>query len=270
MWWFDDDHYQRLARQHRDAHHKADPFPHSVIDDFLPAEVCDGLLREFPAPRGREWQHIDKRDHKKLAAAKIAQLGDFTRHVLHELNGPSALAFLETLTGISGLIPDPYLEGGGLHQIERDGFLKVHADFNIHPHLKLDRRLNLILYLNKDWEDEYNGHLELWDRPVKRCVQKILPVCNRVVVFNTTDWSWHGHPDLLKCPPGWTRKSVALYYYSNGRPAEERSASHGVLWKERPTELTPSLPLGSRVLLKMAEVMEKPVKWMRRKASPLP
>ena len=268
MWRFDHQHYQQLAQQHHEAHQKADPFPHSVIDNFLPPEVCDGLLGEFPSPRGKEWQQIDKRDHKKLAAQKISQLGEFTRNVMHELNGPSMLAFLEALTGITGLIPDPYLEGGGLHQIERDGFLKIHADFNIHPQLKLDRRLNLILYLNKDWKDEYNGHLELWDREVKNCVQKILPVCNRAVVFNTTDFAWHGHPERLLCPPGWTRKSVALYFYSNGRPAEERSESHGVLWKERPTTVTPQLPLRSRVLLRMAELMEKPVKWMRRKASP--
>ena len=95
-------------------------------------------------------------------------------------------------------------------------------------------------------------------------------MCNRAVVFNTTDWSWHGHPEPLRCPPGWTRRSIALYYYSNGRPDAECSASHGVLWKERPTSLTPRLPLRSRALLRMAEVLEKPVKWMRRKASARP
>jgi hypothetical protein len=270
MWRFDDEHYQRLALEHCEAHQSAEPFPHSVIDDFLPPEVCDALLREFPTPHGHDWELIDKRDHRKLVAQKIAAFGEATRHILQELNGPSALAFLETLTGITGLIPDPYLEGGGLHQIERDGFLKVHADFNVHPRLRLDRRLNLILYLNREWKDEYNGHLELWDRDMKRCVRKVLPVCNRAVVFNTTDWAFHGHPEPLRCPPGWTRKSVALYYYSNGRPAAERSDGHGVLWQERPTSVTPGLSFRSRVLLKMANLMEKPVKWMRRKASPRP
>ena len=54
------------------------------------------------------------------------------------------LEFLETLTGIDGLVPDPYFAGGGLHQIVRGGFLKVHADFNWHPKLRLDRRLNML------------------------------------------------------------------------------------------------------------------------------
>jgi hypothetical protein len=169
------------------------------------------------------------------------------------------------LTGISGLIPDPYLEGGGLHQIERDGFLKVHADFNVHAKLRLDRRLNFILYLNQDWREEYNGHLELWDRGMTRCVRKVLPVCNRAVVFVTTDWSFHGHPEKLACPPGRTRKSVALYYYTNGRPAEERSAGHGVLWQERPSDRD-GHDFRTRTLLKLAAVAEKPAKWVRRLA----
>jgi Rps23 Pro-64 3,4-dihydroxylase Tpa1-like proline 4-hydroxylase len=264
MWRFDNEHYQRLAQQYQAAHQAAEPFPHSVIDDFLPIAVCEELLREFPSPQGSAWQHIDKRDHKKLAAQKIAQFGEFTCHVLHELNGPACLGFLETLTGIRGLIPDPYLEGGGLHQIERGGFLKIHADFNKQPHLHLDRRLNLILYLNKDWKDEYNGHLELWERGMKRCARKILPVFNRAVVFNTTDWALHGHPEPLQCPPGRTRKSVALYFYSVGRPAEEMSDSHGVLWNERPNTLS----FRGRVLLKLADLADKPGKWMRRKAVP--
>jgi hypothetical protein len=92
----------------------------------------------------------------------------------------------------------------------------------------------LIVYLNKDWRESYNGHLELWDRTMSRCVQKILPIYSRCVVFSTTDWSYHGHPEKLACPAGMTRKSIALYYYTNGRPQEERSAHHGTLWQETP------------------------------------
>jgi hypothetical protein len=257
--------YARLAEDNREAYLKGDPFPHIVLDDFLPLEVCERLLQEFPDPR-RDWTCIDSYDQKKLAAQKEAEFGEFTRELLREFNSPACLQFLETLTGIGNLIPDPYFEGGGLHQIEPGGFLKVHADFNWHPRLRLDRRLNLIVYLNKDWCEEYNGHLELWDHSMNRAVRKVLPVCNRAVVFSTTSWAYHGHPEKLACPPGQTRKSLALYYYSNGRPEHEKEASHGVLWKERAAGWEGG-KVSATLLRGMAGLLERPAKWMRRKAN---
>jgi hypothetical protein len=203
-----------------------------------------------------------------LAAQKEAEFGKFTRDLLREFNSPGCLQFLETLTGIGNLMSDPYFEGGGLHQIEPGGFLKVHADFNWHPRLRLDRRLNLIVYLNKDWREEYNGHLELWDRSMSRAVRKVLPVFNRAVVFSTTSWAYHGHPEKLACPSGQTRKSLALYYYTNGRPEHEKEASHGVLWKERASGWEGS-KMSATLLRGMAGLLERPAKWMRRKANRL-
>src|SRR5262245_11791919 len=231
---FDAPRYQELATRHKEPYRGADPFPHVVIDDFLPAGVGEKILEEFPTPHRAAWDHIDSYDQKKLAAQEEVQLGECTRELLREFNSPGCLRFLEALTGISGLIPDPYFEGGGLHQIERGGYLKVHADFNWHRRLSLDRRLNLILYLNKDWHEDYKGHLELWDRTMSHCVRKVLPVYNRCVIFNTTSWAYHGHPEKLACPPDRTRKSLALYYYTSGRPAEELGEKHGTLWQERP------------------------------------
>ena len=126
--------------------------------------------------------------------------------------------------------------GGGLHQIERGGYLKIHADFNRHPKFNLDRRLNLLLYLNENWKEEYGGHLELWNNQMTACVRRISPIFNRCVIFNTTDFSYHGHPEPLTCPEHVTRKSLALYYYSNGRPETERSRPHGTLTQTRPGE----------------------------------
>jgi hypothetical protein len=110
--------------------------------------------------------------------------------------------------------------------------LKIHTDFNWYPRLKLDRRLNLLLYLNRNWEENYGGHLELWSPNMARCERKILPIANRCVIFSTTNSSYHGHPDALTCPEGWTRKSLALYYYSNGRPQDEKTYS--TVFKARP------------------------------------
>jgi Rps23 Pro-64 3,4-dihydroxylase Tpa1-like proline 4-hydroxylase len=120
-----------------------------------------------------------------------------------------------------------------LHQIKRGGYLEVHADFNRHSKLKLDRRLNLLLYLNQDWRDEYGGHFELWNADMTRPVRKILPLFNRCAVFSTTSTSYHGHPTPLACPAGRTRKSIATYYYSNGRPEEEVRDDHSTLFQAR-------------------------------------
>jgi hypothetical protein len=117
----------------------------------------------------------------------------------------------------------------------------VHADFNRHRDYGLDRRLNLLLYLNKDWRQEYGGELQLWDRDMKQCEAKVLPIFNRVMIFGTTDFTYHGHPDPLQCPEGMTRKSLALYYFSNGRPAEEVTGEHSTLFRARdPKDLRPT------------------------------
>ena len=113
------------------------------------------------------------------------------------------------------LIADPSLEGGGLHQSARGGFLNMHADFTVHPHNRnWQRRANLILYLNEDWEPEYGGDLELWSTDMKRCVEKVSPIANRVLIFTTDATSFHGHPEPMRCPEGTARRSLALYYFS--------------------------------------------------------
>ena len=224
------------ARALHDDFRTGDPFPHIVIDGLIPDEVLDGVLEEFPEPGGAGWEQFDKPTELKLALADAEQMSPVTRHLLAELDGQVFVEFLETLTGIDGLIPDPHHVGGGLHQILPGGFLKVHADFNRHPRLRLDRRLNALVYLNRDWPDSYGGHLELWDAAMTGCARRVLPVFNRMVIFATTDFANHGHPDPLGCPPGRARRSLALYYYSNGRPREELAPDHTTLFQSRPGE----------------------------------
>lgn len=210
----------------------AQPFPHIVIDNLFPDELLRTILADFPKPDEIEWRKFDNATEKKLGYWHESALRPDLQLFLYQMNSPSVLRFLETLTGIDGLIPDPYYGGAGPHQILPGGFLKVHVDFNWHPLLKLDRRLNLLVYLNEDWKEEYGGHLELWDREMMRSEKRILPVFNRTVVFSTTDFSYHGHPEPLACPEGRSRKSVSFYYYSNGRPAEERSAPHDTIFRK--------------------------------------
>ena len=161
------------------------------------------------------------------------------------------LKFLESLTGIEGLISDPYYVGGGIHETKKGGFLKVHTDFNYHKKLKLDRRVNLLLYLNSDWKEEYGGHLELWDKDMLSCKRKVLPVINRMAIFSTTDFSYHGHPEPLSCPDNRSRRSLALYYYTNGRPASELEFDKSTVtnYQERPGEVfnKAKKPLGRKL-----------------------
>ena len=131
------------------------------------------------------WQHFDNEREIKLASAAESSFGPVTRLLLYHLNSITFLQFVSAVTGIANLIPDPSFEGGGLHQIVRGGKLAIHADFNRHRNYNLDRRLNLLLYLNKDWRDEYGGHLQLWDRDMTRCEAKALPLFNRVIIAHS-------------------------------------------------------------------------------------
>jgi hypothetical protein len=217
----------------RERYVNARPFPHIVLDGLFPDDILEEVLAAFPKPDEIEWRRFESATEKKLGYWHESRLRPEIQLFLYEMNSAPMLQFLQALTGIEeGLVSDPYYGGAGPHQILPGGFLKVHVDFNWHPLLKLDRRLNMLVYLNKDWKEEYGGHLELWNREVNRCEAKILPVFNRTVVFSTTDFSFHGHPNPLACPEGQTRKSVSFYYYSNGRPDEERSAPHDTLFKE--------------------------------------
>jgi 2OG-Fe(II) oxygenase superfamily len=222
-----------IARAGRDAYAGAKPFPHLVFDDFFDPALLERVLDEFPRPGEIKWQQFDNEREIKLASNAESSLGATTRLLLYHLNSITFLDFLGSITGIPHLIADPGFEGGGLHQIVRGGKLGIHADFNKHSRYGLDRRLNVLVYLNKNWREDYGGHLELWNRDMSACEARILPVFNRLVLFGTTSSTYHGHPDPLRCPEGMTRKSLALYYFSNGRPAEEDADMHSTLFRER-------------------------------------
>jgi 2OG-Fe(II) oxygenase superfamily len=226
-----------LAKANADKYATARPFPHIYFDDFLPAQVAEKALQDFPEPRQVQWSEFNNPNEKKLAFDVVEKLPSGVRNVLYFMNSRPMLEFLEILTGISGVIPDPYYSGGGLHQIKRGGKLAVHADFNHHSRLNLERRINVLIYLNKDWKEEYGGHFELWNKEMTAAEQKLLPIFNRCAIFTTTSFSYHGHPNPLACPPDRTRKSVATYYYSNGRPEEELRDAHSTLFVRRPGEV---------------------------------
>jgi Rps23 Pro-64 3,4-dihydroxylase Tpa1-like proline 4-hydroxylase len=212
-----------LGKQKNAEYMQAEPFPSMYFDNLFDDDMLRKIIEEFPEI-GKDKQDIkyENPNELKLATRGEYRFGPTTREFVHFLNSQPFLEFLQNLTGIKEtLLPDPYLEGGGFHEIKPGGYLKMHVDFHKHKLTKLDRRLNILVYLNEDWKEEYGGHFELWERDMSKCAKKILPVFNRLAMFSTTDYSWHGLPDPLTCPPDRSRRSIALYYYTNGRPEGE-------------------------------------------------
>ena len=219
------------------------PFPHFVFDNFIESNIIEDILIEFPDLQNKNG-HIKFENKKeiKLASNGSHHLSPNARSLVSYLNSDIFLKYIQSLTNIEEtLISDPYLEGGGYHEIKKDGLLEVHVDFNKHFFIDIDRRVNLLLYLNKDWNPQWGGLLEFYDKKnLEKPVKKIIPTFNRCVIFNTTSESYHGHPTPLKCPGGISRKSIALYYYSAGRPSSEKTSAHSTLFRPNLTEQSDS------------------------------
>ncbi len=191
------------------------PFPHIVLDNFLTATAADKAHHAFPAIKDRGWIHYMHINEKKHGLNKMELLPAYFQKIIHQLHTPAFVNWLSALTGIPNLLADDSLEGGGLHQMERGGFLNIHADFTVHPHRRRwRRRVNLLIYFNKDWQESYRGELELWSKDMKKQERSIAPLFNRCVIFNTDKDSFHGLPEPIQCPEGETRKSLALYYFT--------------------------------------------------------
>jgi Rps23 Pro-64 3,4-dihydroxylase Tpa1-like proline 4-hydroxylase len=170
---------------------------------------------------------------KKKCVSDYNMFGPIVRSFMDISKSPEMLEFLEKITGIDGLESDPHLYGGGIHRTTTGGRLAIHADFNIHLLTGKHRRLNVLLYLNPDWKPEYNGEFELWQTNMNGCAKKVVPIINRLVLFRIRDDAYHGHPEIWNAPQNIPRYSIALYYYTNDRPNEEKNAPHMALWKAR-------------------------------------
>ncbi len=192
----------------------AAPFPHAVIDDFLPEAVIDLCLEQFPENPDADSQQFDRNQERYKTSFHPDYMAPELRRLFYAFNARPFIRVVENITGIKGLIPDPYFLGGGFHEIGNGGHLSVHADFNHHKPLGLERRVNVLIYLNRDWRDEFGGQLELWRTDMSERVQSITPLANRCVMFTTTGESMHGNPQPVAHPDGVTRKSIALYYYT--------------------------------------------------------
>ena len=226
----------RRAGEERSAEYCfAEPFPHIVVDDFLPEPVARLALEHFPR-QALQSDRVFEMGYAGLHKRQILpeECDAPARQLFHFFNSRPMLEFLEGLTTITGLIPDPYFVGGGYHETARGGKLGIHADFRINEQLHLHRRINVIVYLNERWQPEWGGALELWDRGMKTKQREVFPVFNRAVVFNTDADSFHGHPDPLMAPEGVFRRSIALYYYTASKEIYKEVPSSDTIYHARP------------------------------------
>jgi hypothetical protein len=199
------------------------------MDDFLPTDIAEAILRAYPTPDkvwdGTTYVH----QQKKFTLAK--NLPPACQDFFDLSASPEFLEIISRITGIQNLIPDAELFGAGLHQTVSGGYLDVHVDFNLHPTTGLHRRCNLIVYLNKAWKREYEGYIELWDMSQNRCIELVAPMFNRGVLFETNEVSYHGHPKPLRTPMGVSRKSLAVYYYTLDRNVSELAPERNTLYR---------------------------------------
>jgi 2OG-Fe(II) oxygenase superfamily len=230
---FDLDLLNRRARDLSAGFHSATPFPYAVIDDFLRDDAARELARTFPARDAPiPWERYAAPGLEvKLGCGREEFLSEPIREAIHDLNSGPFIGFLEALSGIDHLMPDPHLAGGGIHLSSRGGHLGIHADFNWHEKLQAHRRVNMLIYLTPDWQPGWGGELELWSCDGARCEQVVEPRFNRAAFFATRSDTFHGHPNAWAAPDGINRQSIALYYYTTSRPESELRPAHSTLYK---------------------------------------
>jgi hypothetical protein len=218
----------------------AQPFRHLVLDNFLAPEFCRGLMGEFPAFDRRKARNELGEVGGKAVFTNLPGLGPEYSRLDAMLRNREFLAFMSQITGIQDLLYDARYVGGGTHENLDGQELDPHVDFNYHPDTQLHRRLNLIIFLNPEWREEWGGALELhvnpWLPDDENQVKTILPILNRAVVFETSEISWHGFKriQLPAEKKHLSRRSIAVYYYTRRRPADETASPHSTIYAPRP------------------------------------
>lgn len=219
--------YSGNLPQLRQDFQNAIPYPNIVIDSFLEQASSKEIIDSFPEVEDTFWTNYIHYNEKKHGLTKWEYFPNAIQNLITELRHPHFITWLEQVTQIENLFPDPDLEGSGLHQTKRNGFLNIHADFTVHPkHKTWKRRVNLLLYLNQDWNSNWGGDLELWNADMSKCEKAIAPLANRLVIFATGKETYHGYPEPLKCPERVSRKSIALYYYTKENSPQSSSTSY--------------------------------------------
>jgi Rps23 Pro-64 3,4-dihydroxylase Tpa1-like proline 4-hydroxylase len=217
----------------------AAPVKNFCIDNFLDESFAESVLAAYPSFEealkvGTSFAAVNEK--KKVQVTDSSTFAEPIAELNRELASPEFLGLLSDVFEMPNLLADEELVGGGIHQTGSRGHLDVHVDFNYIPERELHRRLNILIYFNKDWKPEWGGNIELWDADVKHCHHSFSPIFNRCVVFETNEISYHG-VTAVKCPEGMSRKSFAAYYYTREAPAHWNGVAHSTIFRARPDEV---------------------------------
>lgn len=222
---------KELGASYATKYQSGEPYHHICIDNFLPMDVLSGVRADLASLPDAE-RAFDAAEEKLKSQYNPDRLPDYSRHLFQSFNSRHFILFLEEMTGIKGLIPDPYFIGAGIHKTLNGGYLNIHADFNVHKQMRVERRLNVLIYLNPPWQEEWGGSFEVWDKPMEKKMASFVPTENRMVCFSTGSDTWHGNPEPVNHPDGLPRQSIALYYYT--ATWDDSRLEHTTLFKPRP------------------------------------
>jgi dTDP-glucose 4,6-dehydratase len=204
----------------------AEPFEHIIIPNFLSDEYAEKIFNEFPIDiYSGNWHKYNNPIENKITNDNINSMPRCITKLFNLLSCKEIIEKIQLLSGIDKLEYDPYLHGAGIHVHTTGGKLDMHLDYEKHPFLDKERRLNIILYMSKDWKEEWNGDTQLWDKDLSKCVVKSPVIFNSALIFKTNENSWHGLPEEIKCPEGVLRKTIAYYYVS---PLESKPDIHRI------------------------------------------
>ncbi len=216
-----------------------EPFKHIVIDNFFPDELANICLSNFPELDHPIWEQANDKDIEVKFRTKWKSEFDIPEGIVDAvriLNSAMVLKAIGDRASIPKLVPDAYYTGGGLNVTMPGGLLDVHVDGNYHDATGLNRRMNALVYLNKGWQPGWGGEFGAYDSKGETCLKKVAPLFNRLVIFDSHDFSWHGLPDPITFPEGTSRKSILLYYYTlESRPDSQIAVRdpHSALWVKR-------------------------------------
>lgn len=257
------------APQFRERFQTAQPFKHICIDHFFNREFAEKLLADFPSFEAKnainEFGHVGK----KAVISNLGTISPFYEIVYHYIISEQFMQHMSAMTGIPNLRPDPSLFGGGTHENLHGQGLDPHVDFNYSQDCSAHRRLNLLLYLNKNWDEAWGGAIELHSnprQPESNEIQTFNCIFNRAVIFETNEKSWHGFKriQLPESERHQSRKALSIYLYTHERPIEEIAPPHGTFYIPRPLtfDLKPETPLTAEQIKEITNALHSRDNWI--------
>jgi Rps23 Pro-64 3,4-dihydroxylase Tpa1-like proline 4-hydroxylase len=233
-----------LSKKLSFSYQNAYPYPHVVIDDFIQESLLSKSMDEMNSftyfgfdGTAYSAEHQVNKYFTPWCVENIKDVMNYapaTYRLMTYFNSPEFIGFVEELSGIKNLLPDNLYYGGAVHKLTRGGKLDIHADYTIHPQHETYRRLTMILYMNKNWDKSWGSDLELWEKDMSRCVKKIEPIFNRMLLFNVTHNTFHGHPHPVMCPEGINRLSYSICFFTKEKPEDYTEDYLGAYWQDLP------------------------------------